>query len=180
VSARFQLVDAAGFAPHVDAAVDIYMAALGRPPEVLASRRASTRDHLSETGFRAVLVWSGADLVGFGYGYDDLPGQWWHDLVVDALTDEVTARWMSAAFQVTEVHVLPSHQRRGLGRQLMGELLGGLPHETAVLSAFDEPTPARRLYQSLGFVDLITGLRFPGNVELYAVMAADLPLADRG
>ena len=180
MTTHIELVDAAGFAPHVDAAVDIYMAALGRPPEVLASRRASTRDHLPEPGFRAVLVWSDADLVGFGYGYDHLPGQWWHDLVVDALTAEVSARWMSAAFQVTEVHVLPRHQRQGLGRRLMQALLDGVPRTTAVLSAFDEPTPARALYQSLGFVDLVRGLRFPGNVELYTVMAAESPLVDRG
>jgi GNAT superfamily N-acetyltransferase len=155
VTARLELVGAPGFEPWVDAAVDIYLTALDRPREIAASRRASTREHLSEPGFRAVLVWEDEALVGFGYGYDDLPGQWWHDIV------------------------LPGYQRRGLGRRIVSSLLDGVSRPTAVLSAFDQPTPARELYRSMGFVDVITGLRFPGNVEIYTVMAADLPLGQQ-
>jgi GNAT superfamily N-acetyltransferase len=180
VSARLEVVDAAGFAPWVDVAVDIYLSALDRPLEVAASRRASTREHLSEPGFRAVLAWEGELLVGFGYGYDDLPGQWWHDIVVESLAAGLAKRWMSRAFQVTEVHVRPAHQRRGLGRRIVSSLLEGVERPTAVLSAFDQPTPARDLYLSMGFTDVVTGLRFPGNVEIYTVMAADLPLEQGG
>jgi ribosomal protein S18 acetylase RimI-like enzyme len=179
VTARLELVGAPGFEPWVDAAVDIYLTALDRPPEIAPSRRASTREHLSEPGFRAVLVWEDEALVGFGYGYDDLPGQWWHDIVLAALTPELAKRWMARAFQVTEVHVLPGYQRRGLGRRIVSSLLDGVSRPTAVLSAFDQPTPARELYRSMGFVDVITGLRFPGNVEIYTVMAADLPLGQQ-
>jgi ribosomal protein S18 acetylase RimI-like enzyme len=179
MSTRLEVVDAAGFAPFVDRAVDVYTVALDRPPEVIPSRRASTREHLSEPHFRAVLAFDAGELIGFGYGYDDLPGQWWHDIVAPELAPADAAKWLSRAYQVTEVHVLPEHQGQGIGRRIVQQLLDGVPRATAVLSAFDQETPARALYRSLGFVDVVTGLRFPGNVELYAVMAVELPLVDR-
>ena len=47
---------------------------------------------------------------------------------------------------------------------------------TAVLSTMDTNSPARRLYRSLGFTDLLTGYRFSGAPVPYAVMGAALPL----
>ena len=178
MSLRLQHVDAAGFSPWLDAAVDIYVTALERPVEVTAPRRVSTREHLVEPGFRAVLVLDGDELVGFAYGYHDVPGQWWHDVVVEALPLELGLRWLARAFQVTEIHLLPSHQGQGLGRRLLGELVRGVDRDTVVLSAYDQPTRALTLYRALGFTALLTRFRFPGNVELYQVLARDLPLED--
>ena len=39
-----------------------------------------------------------------------------------------------------------------------------------------EQTPARKLYYSLGFADLLTNFLFPGGGPPYAVMGATLPL----
>lgn len=178
MSLQLEVVDADGFAPWVDAAVDIYVTALDRPPEVTRSRRASTREHLSEPGFRAVLATEGAELVGFAYGYHDLPGQWWHDVVAEALPRETGLRWLARAFQVTEIHLLPSHQGVGTGALLLRELLAGVDRDTVVLSAYDQPTRALALYRRLGFGPLLTQFRFPGNVELYQVLARELPLED--
>lgn len=178
MSLHIEVVDAASFDAWVDAAVDIYVSALKRPTGVTLARRASTREHLSEPGFRAVLVKDAARLVGFAYGYHDLPGQWWHDVVVEALPLEAGLRWLTRAFQVTEIHLLPSHQGRGTGVVLLRELLREVDRDTVVLSAYDEPTRALSLYRSLGFKPLLTQFRFPGNVELYQVLARDLPLED--
>lgn len=175
---RLEVVDATGFTPWLDAAVDIYITALDRPPEVTQPRRASTREHLSEPGFRAVLVREGEELVGFAYGYHDIPGQWWHDIVAEALPLDVGLRWLSRPFQVTEIHLLPARQGRGLGTALLRSLLAGVDRDTVVLSAYDEPTRALELYRRLGFTPLLTQFRFPGNVELYQVLARDLPLED--
>lgn len=178
MSLQLEVVDAVGFAPWVDAAVDIYVTALERPTAVTRPRRASTREHLSEPGFRAVLVKDGARLVGFAYGYHDLPGQWWHDVVVEALPLEGGLPWLARAFQVTEIHLLPSHQGRGTGALLLRALLRDVDRDTAVLSAYDQPTRALSLYRRLGFSPLLTQFRFPGNVELYQVLARELPLED--
>jgi hypothetical protein len=50
-------------------------------------------------------------------------------------------------------------------------LLDGLATRTAVLSTHDKESPARSLYRSAGFEDLLTGFVFPGSAEVYAVMA---------
>lgn len=178
MSAEIEVVDAAGFAPWVDAAVDIYVTALARPVEVTRARRSSTRGHLSEPGFRAVLVRERAELVGFAYGHHDLPGQWWHDVVVEALPLETGLRWLARAFQLTEIHLLPHHQGQGTGELLLRALLRGVDRDTVVLSAYDEPTRALALYRRLGFTPLLSRFRFPANAELYQVLARDLPLED--
>jgi ribosomal protein S18 acetylase RimI-like enzyme len=57
------------------------------------------------------------------------------------------------------------------------DLAADRAERTAVLSTRDAPTPARRLYRSLGFGDLLTDFVFPGGGPPYAVMGAVLPLA---
>ena len=70
----------------------------------------------------------------------------------------------------------PEYQRRGIGRRLVLTLTAGRTERTAVLSTQDADSPARRLYRSLGFADLLTGFIFPGGGPPYAVMGAELPL----
>ena len=82
------------------------------------------------------------------------------------------------SFPVAEVHVHPDYQARGIGRQMVLSLASARSERTAVLSTRDAPTPARRLYRSLGFVDLLTRFMFPGGGPAYAVMGATLPLLD--
>jgi ribosomal protein S18 acetylase RimI-like enzyme len=86
------------------------------------------------------------------------------------------ANWLSDSLEIAEVHVHPDHQARGIGRQMILALTAGRPERTAVLSTRDAQSPARRLYRSLGFVDLLTAFHFPGGGPLYAVMGAPLPL----
>lgn len=165
-----RLVDAAGFAPLVDAAAEIYGAAMRRSPATVTSRRDLMRAHLDRPGFVAVAACAGDALVGFGYGYLGGPGQWWHDVVAAALGREASRTWLSGAFELAELHVAPAHQGHGLGRRLIDLLITGADGTTVVLSTPDASTPARKLYRSLGFVDLLTGFRFPGSSEMYAVM----------
>jgi ribosomal protein S18 acetylase RimI-like enzyme len=86
------------------------------------------------------------------------------------------AAWLDDSFEVAEVHVRPRYQQRGIGRQMLHRLTGGLTERTAVLSTMDRESPARRLYRSLGFTDLLTRYQFAGVAESYAVMGAALPL----
>lgn len=165
-----EAVDAAGFAPWVEAAASIYGAAMHRPPATIASRRELIGSHLDRTGFAAVTAIADGKLVGFGYGYRAGPGQWWHDVVAAALGRDNAGRWLANAFELAELHVDPDWQGNGLGRSVIELLLGRVTAATVVLSAIDELSPARRLYGSLGFTDLLTAFRFPGSAELYAIM----------
>lgn len=123
---------------------------------------------------------AGPQIVAFSYGFHGDRGQWWHDLVRAALIVRsgpgTAAAWLDDSFEVAEVHVRPRFQQRGIGRQMLHRLTGGLAERTAVLSTMDSESPARRLYRSLGFADLLTQYQFAGVAESYAVMGAALPL----
>jgi ribosomal protein S18 acetylase RimI-like enzyme len=176
VTPRLVVLDAGEFAHYVDASVEVYVVAMGKPREVVSGRRSITARHLTHPGLRAVVAENHDGLIGFGYGYYGEPGQWWHDAVADALDESHRREWLSNAFEVAELHVLPAWQRQGIGRNLLYELCRGVDRTTVVLSAIDEETPARTLYRSVGFQDLITSFAFAGSSERYAVMGRTLPL----
>ncbi|MQA96713.1 MAG: GNAT family N-acetyltransferase [Streptosporangiales bacterium] len=150
------------------------------PRSQLPGRRSIMELHTGYPAFRALIATRGDHLVGFGYGFTGRLGQWWHDVVQSALRVEYGERladgWLAAPFEVGELHVHPDHQGAGLGRSLITGLCAEREERSVLLSTQDAETRARRLYRSLGFTDLLTGYRFPGGGEPYAVMGAELPL----
>ena len=173
-------VDRRGFVRRLDAMLATYEAAMLPPPGQMPGRRTIMERHSVHPGFRAFVAERRRDVVGFGYGFHGESGQWWHDVVRDALTQvggqEHAKHWLGDAFEVAELHVHPSAQGRGLGRGLITRLCDERREPTMVLSTLDAKTPARSLYRSLGLTDLLTDFRFPGGGPIYAVMGAALPL----
>lgn len=172
-----------GFLAGLDDQLAIYAAAMGASPDDLPGRRAIMQRHADNDGLRALAAIDeqSGQLVGFSYGFRGSPGQWWHDVVmagITAVAGRKTAQaWLASALEIAEVHVLPAFQARGIGRRMVLMLTAGGPERTALLSTRDAATPARKLYRSLGFTDLLTEFRFPGGGPPYAVMGASLPLA---
>ena len=76
--------------------------------------------------------------------------------------------------------MVPEYQGRGIGTDVLHRLASGRPERTALLSTPDTDSPARRLYRTSGFADLLTGFLFPGGDPPYAVMGAELPLRAPG
>jgi ribosomal protein S18 acetylase RimI-like enzyme len=169
------LIDPDSFARLVGAAADIYGAAMNRAADLVAQRRDIMAGHVDRNGFVAAAAMDGEQLAGFGYGYRGRPGEWWHDVVAAALGREPAREWLSDAIELAELHVDPSYQGAGLGRQLLDTVLGAAQGRTAVLSTHDRETAARALYRSVGFVDLLRDFRFPGSTEVYAVLGLQLP-----
>jgi len=169
------------FAARVDEAMEIYVQAMGYPAHAGAQRAVTARRHVNHHGFacRAALLPDGR-LIGFGYGYTTTPGQWWHDLVRKALTREQSETWLGDAFELSELHVLPQFQGSRIGRALLLDLAGGLPHSAMLLSTPDADTRAFRLYRKLGFLDLRRHYLFPGDARPFAVLGARLPLTHGG
>jgi ribosomal protein S18 acetylase RimI-like enzyme len=165
------------FAARVDEAMRIYARAMDYPPTAAGQRAVTARRHTHNAGFacRAAVLDDGT-LVGFGYGYTTAPGQWWHDLVRKALPDELAGEWLRDAFELSELHVLPEFQGHGLGRRVLVDLAGGIPHSAILLSTPDADTRAFRLYRSLGFAELRRRYLFPGDARPFAVLGARLPL----
>ncbi len=172
-----------GFLSTIDQFVAIYGAAMGAGRDELPSRRAIMERHAVNLGFRALAVTADAAgrIVAFTYAFRGMPGPWWHDVVragISSRSGLPAARdWLDDVLEIAEVHVHPEFQARGIGRRMVLALAADRAERTAVLSTKDATTPARRLYRSLGFADLLTDFVFPGGGPPYAVMGAVLPLA---
>jgi ribosomal protein S18 acetylase RimI-like enzyme len=155
-------------------------------PGELPGRRAIMERHAGNPGFSALGVSSQdrPEFVAFCYGFHGAPGQWWHDVVRAGIQatagPQAAGRWLDNVMEVAEVHVDPAYQARGIGRRMLLGLAEGRPERTALLSTRDSLTPARHLYRSLGFTDLLTDFSFPGGGLRYAVMGAELPLVRGG
>ena len=144
---------------------DVYADAFGRPPlneppeAATAWRDTAFPQHAGRAGFRCLAARDGATIVGFTYGYTGEYGQWWTDQVAAAVPAEVAAAWLGGHFELVELAVRQSHERRGIGAALLDAVLAGLPHRVALLTATDDPqAPARRLYRRKGWVALADGV----------------------
>lgn len=175
--ARIEAWTGGQFAARIGDAMRIYTSAMGYPDTTGTQRAISARKHVSHDGFACrAAVLEDETLIGFGYGYTTRPGQWWHDLVRRALDRETAAQWLTNAFELSELHVLPDYHGMGLGRSLLSSLAGGIPHASMLLSTPDTNTRAFRLYRDTGFVDLARNYLFPGDSRPFAVLGARLPL----
>jgi ribosomal protein S18 acetylase RimI-like enzyme len=165
---------------HIDDLLEIYRAAFLElhspdPQRAVLLRRAQTRQVVEREGFRAMVALEDDRLVGFAFSCPGLDGQWWHDVVADALPRAQASDWLEDSLEIVELHVLPSHQGRGIGRRLLRDSLARTPCRTAVLSALEQSeSPARLLYAAEGFVPLLERFRFPGSPERYAVLGKRL------
>jgi ribosomal protein S18 acetylase RimI-like enzyme len=168
---------------RLEAALEVYSAAMGLPTASAAIKRGQIPGHLRQPSARAVLATAdGARLVGFGYGVAGQPGEFWYDRVFAGLMATGPAgvadarRWLPDSFEICELHVHPQWQGRGIGRTVLTELVAGAPYAAGLLSTEDIDSRARRLYHALGFTDLLTGFVFPGDPRRFAVLGVDLPL----
>lgn len=173
---RTEVVDAQGFSAYAGEAIDVYAQAMQRPSHIAGQRRAMLDQHLAYDDLVAVLALDDdGTLAGFCYGYPGRPGQWWHDAVSAALGAHAE-EWVGDSIEVVELHVRPPLQGQGIGGTLLSLLLQRARQRTAVLSTHDKESPARKLYRSFGFVDLLCDFRFPGGVERFCIMGARLPV----
>lgn len=180
-TARVVRWDQATFDRRRDDVLDVYAEAMEVDAVAARARRPVVASHGERAGLTVVAAVDDADaLVGIAYGYLGARGQWWHDHVRAALTDEAARRWLDGSFEVCELHVRPHVQRTGLGRALLDTLLDGQPAATAVLTTPDLETRARRFYRAAGWVDLARHLRFPGDPRAFAVLGRTLPTEKAG
>jgi GNAT superfamily N-acetyltransferase len=203
-------LDVGGFLANLDACTSVYAAAMNPPRYQLPGRYSIMERHAGYAAFRAIAVlqptgdqpagdqpagtwparkWTAGKrpagngaLVGFAYGFHGEGGQWWHDLVTQAVANargrQAADDWLADSFEIAEVHVLPRCQGEGIGLAMMQRLTAGRPERTAALSTMDAETRARRLYRGLGFTDLLAGFVFAGTDAPYAIMGAPLPLRE--
>lgn len=165
--------------PLLAEAVDVYVTAMGYPPGTARQRSPMWLEHMLRSGWRCAAAFSDETLIGIAYGYRGAPGQWWHDEVrrgLLAADPDLADDWLTDYFELTELHVHPDGQGRGIGRRLLRQLLSGVDATKVLLSTPEGPTRAWRLYRSTGFGDLLRDYRFTGDPRPFAVLGRSLPL----
>ncbi len=180
-------------------ALAVYVDAMRYPRGTEAQRASMWLEHTRRPGWKAVAAVSvddaddapvddaelaGAPMVGIAYGYCGAPDQWWQQQVVAGLqrvgADRTRiATLMTSYFELTELHIHPRAQGRGLGEALARRLLTGREESHVLLSTPEingEANRAWRLYRRLGFTDVIRGYHFAGDPRAFAILGRSLPL----
>jgi ribosomal protein S18 acetylase RimI-like enzyme len=162
---------------HVDEALAVQAVAFGLSADEVAVRRQIVQRHMNHPGARAFgATTADGRLVGFVYGMPNDRAHWWSTVVEPYLRARGLDHWLDDAFVITELHVHPDHQNRGIGRTLITTITDTATEPRSILSAIDTESPARAMYRSLGYEDLARHVLFPSAPRPYAVMGAPLPL----
>lgn len=162
-------------------ALNLYVTAMRYPSGTAQQRAPMWLAHMVRAGWRCVgAVDPDGALVGICYGYQGSAGQWWHEQVRRGLTAVASPtavdEWMRDYFELTELHVSPESQGRGIGEELLRRMLEGVDNSHVLLSTPEGPTRAWRLYRRLGFVDVLRHYQFAGDPRPFAVLGRPLPL----
>ncbi|WP_030266430.1 GNAT family N-acetyltransferase [Streptomyces violens] len=165
-------------AARVDEALAVQALAFGLTDDEIGVRRHIVLRHLTTPGARALgATTPEGRLAGFVYGLPNDRSHWWSSVVEPYLRSVGLDFWLDDSFVITELHVHPAYQKRGIGRALITRITDEAPYPRSILSAIDTESPARALYRSLGYQDLARRVLFPSAPAPYAVMGAPLPLA---
>ena len=180
-------------------ALAIYVDAMSYPRGTEDQRASMWMEHSRRNGWRAVAavetsdaagaqppvdLLTGAPMLGVAYGYCGAPDQWWQQQVVQGLRraglpPTQIGSLMANYFELTELHIHPRAQGRGLGEGLARRLLAGRGERNVLLSTPEirgEDNRAWRLYRRLGFTDIIRGHHFAGDPRAFAILGRPLPL----
>jgi ribosomal protein S18 acetylase RimI-like enzyme len=132
--------------------------------------------HAERDDFVFLVAREAGELAGFGYGYTGAAGQWWTENVARALTSAQRAEWIEPPhYEIVELHVRPSFQRRGVGSALLAQLLTRQPHDRALLSTQTGSRKARNFYAKNGWSELAS-VDFGAGYPPYLVLGKRLNL----
>lgn len=179
-------------------ALAVYVDAMRYPRGTEDQRASMWLEHTRRQGWKAVAAveathkigatdgaaLTAAPMLGVAYGYSGAPDQWWQQQVVSGLrrsgADQAhISDLMNNYFELTELHIHPRAQGRGLGEALIRRLLFGRGEQHVLLSTPEingEANRAWRLYRRLGFTDIIRGYHFAGDPRAFAILGRALPL----
>jgi ribosomal protein S18 acetylase RimI-like enzyme len=165
-------------------ALTLYVTAMRYPTGTAEQRAPMWLAHMLRTGWRCAAALDSDDhLVGVAYGYRGAAGQWWHEQVrrgiIEQAGTETADHWLDDYFELTEVHVRPTNQGRGIGEELLRRLLTDVRSAKVLLSTPEGPSRAWRLYYRMGFTDVLRHYRFTGDPRPFGVLGRMLPLETR-
>ncbi|HNP58687.1 MAG TPA: N-acetyltransferase [Gordonia sp. (in: high G+C Gram-positive bacteria)] len=151
-------------------------------------RRSATVHSLQQRRLRHGRIRGGAHtedvLVGIAYGYRGAPDQWWNQQLRIGMRQagcpaDRAARLLADYFELTELHVHPDAQGRGVGQALLRALLADRTESNVLLSTPEvagEENRAWSLYRRFGFSDVLRNYTFAGDPRPFAFLGRELPL----
>ncbi|WP_254536332.1 GNAT family N-acetyltransferase [Halomarina litorea] len=149
--------------PAFDRAVDCYWGVFGRSPHGRPDRATAEtmfRRHAQFPGYRGLVAATGGSVaspgtvLGYAYGYESRPGQYYRGELAAALPDARADRWLADCFEFVELGVVAHARRQGVGGALHDALLADRPQSTSVLTTGVDNGGARALYADRGWVTL--------------------------
>ena len=159
--------------PLVEELREVHRSALGAGALSDEWARKSLPLHTGRDDFLFLVAREGDEVAGFAYGYTGAWGQWWTERVAASLTAAQRAEWLEPPhYEVVELHVRPSWQRRGVGSALLAQLLTRQPHDRVLLSTQTASRKARNFYAKNGWTEL-------GSIDFGRGYPAYLALAKR-
>ncbi|WP_459545265.1 GNAT family N-acetyltransferase [Nocardia sp. X0981] len=175
-------------------ALAVYVAAMDYPRGTEHHRAPMWTEHTHRAGWQAVAAVVPEDngdfdlrsspLVAIAYGYHGGPHQWWQQQVHAGMRragwpEPAARRLLADYFELTELHVHPSAQGRGIGAILLERLLRDRPEHSVLLSTpevYAEDNRAWRLYRRMGFGDVLRDFVFAGDTRRFGILGRSLPL----
>lgn len=131
--------------------------------------------HVEYADFKGIVAINDEnEVVGFTYGYRSLEGQYYNQLMREALNLEQVEEWLQDCFEFVELAVHPQHQNEGLGTKLHNELLKGILNRTSVLTTQINNEKARSLYERLEWVNILEPFHPSTNDVPYIIMGKTL------
>ncbi len=161
--------------------VDAYAEVFAEPPwnetaENFEAFAESLPEYAASKGFRgAVAIDVFGCVRGFALGMDWDPEHWWCSRVAEDLGPRA-AEFTTDCFHLVELALRSAGRGQGYGNLLYDELVGGLPHRTAILSTNRlGPVAAATLYARRGWKLLLEEWRHCSHCDPVQVLGLTEP-----
>lgn len=184
----------AHFHRRINELVGIHLAAMNYPASFTQQRRSLWLSTMMHTDFRCHLALLHPDTqepdlldethrsIGVCFSFQGSEHTWWNQQVARGLrhsghSPQRIATLLSNYAELSEVHVTPDMQGKGIGHALLSTHLATIQQPTVMLSTPEVPgenNGAWKLYRRIGFHDILRNFYFPSDARPFAILAKKL------